>query len=85
MADFICSVYYDNFAKTVVNLGCESIMFSKKEFIREISSKMTFGFLVTVQKFEKVVESNIEGARNLIRNSVQDIVQFKLNAHATIK
>ena len=40
MADFVCSVYYDNFAKTVATINTNVSMFSLAEFIREFNDKI---------------------------------------------
>ena len=87
IADFICSVYYDNFAKTVANLSPGLAMFTKKEFIREVAVKMVWGFLVTAESLETTWRT--EGAGKSVKNTlvatIRDIVQFKLNAEVTIK
>ena len=87
IADFICSVYYDNFAKTVSSLSPGLAMFTKKEFIREVAANMVWGFLVTAESLEAVWRT--EGAGRSVTSALvaamRDIVQFKLNAEVTIK
>ena len=58
IADFICSVYYDNFAKTVAAINPSIGIFSKKEFIKEVANKITYGFFVTVVKLEHMRHEN---------------------------
>ena len=87
IADFICSVYYDNFAKTVASLSPGLAMFTKKEFIREVALRMVWGFIVTAASLEDLWRT--EGAGRSVRSTlvaaIRDIVQFKLNAEVTIK
>ena len=87
IADFICSVYYDNFAKTVTVLSPGLSMFTKKEFIKEVAANMVWGFLVTAESLE--VTWRTEGAGRSVKTAlvaaIRDIVQFRLNAEVTIK
>ena len=85
MADFICSVYYDNFAKNVQVLSPAIAMFTKKDFICEVSSKILFGFLISVNTLQRRTDSNEDkNFRSTIALSVRDIVQFRLNADVTV-
>ena len=84
MADFICSVYYDNFAKNVQLLSPGVQMFSKKDFIREVSAKILFGFLISVNSLQRKNDHNKEIFKSIVALSVRDIVQFKLNADVTV-
>ena len=97
MADFICSVYYDSFAKTVSSINGKIAMFSKKEFIKEFDNKITYGFLfaleihsIVLQKTNETAEdektaaqANVKFEKN-ISALVRDIVQFKMHAKATM-
>jgi len=85
IADFICSVYYDNFAKTVAAINPSIGMFSKKEFIKEVANKITYGFFVTVVKLEHMRHDDERMVKNLIVSCARDIVQFKINAEVTIQ
>ena len=87
IADFICSVYYDNFAKTVASLSPVLPMFTKKEFIREVADKMVWGFLVTAKSLETLwrTEGSGRNLKSALVATIRDIVQFKLNAEVTIK
>lgn len=86
MADFVCSVYYDNFAKNVQLLCPGMHVFSKKDFIREVSSKILFGFLISANFLERrQVRKEEKSFKSIIALSVRDIVQFKLNADVTVK
>ena len=85
LADFICSVYYDNFAKTVATINPSIGIFSKKEFIKEVANKITYGFFVTVVKLEQMRQENGKLVKNLVISCARDIVQFKINAEVTIK
>ena len=49
MADFVCSVYYDSFAKTVANINSNISMFSMGDFIKEFSEKIMFGFVFAAE------------------------------------
>ena len=88
MADFICSVYYDNFAKTVLLINSSINMFTKKEFIKEVAGKMPYGFLITAHKLDKTNSSPLLDdtlAKSSLISAARDIVQFKINAEVTIK
>ena len=49
MADFVCSVYYDRFAKTVSSINSNVKMFSLGDFIREFSDKIMYGFIFAAE------------------------------------
>ena len=88
MADFICSVYYDNFAKTVFSINSSINMFTKKEFIKEVAGKMPYGFLITANNLARtssrpLVDNRL--AKSTLISAARDIVQFKINAEVTIK
>lgn len=44
LADFVFSVYYDSFAKTVGNINNNINMFSLNDFIKEFKDKIFYGF-----------------------------------------
>ena len=50
MADFVCSVYYDNFAKTVATINTNVSMFTLAEFIREFNDKILYGFVFAAER-----------------------------------
>ena len=45
LADFVCSVYYENFSKTVGNIDSSIKMISLTDFIKEFNGKIFHGFL----------------------------------------
>lgn len=49
IADFVCSVYYDSFAKTVAGLRPEAAVFSLGDFIREFNDKILHGFVAAAE------------------------------------
>ena len=48
LADLVCSVFCDNFAKTVGSINGNIPMFSKKQFIKEFDSKIMYGFVFSL-------------------------------------
>ena len=88
MADFICSVYYDNFAKAVLLINSSINMFTKKEFIKEVAGKMSYGFLITAQNLDQTSNGPLVDdtlTKSSLISAARDIVQFKINAEVTIK
>ena len=88
LGDFVCSVYYDNFAKNVNSINKNIQMFTKKQFIKEFTDKIMYGFLFSLQC---MLDANLEVKGVLINKHrpkflalVRDIVQFKVNAKATL-
>lgn len=49
MADFVCSVYYDSFVKTLMSINNSLAVFSKSDFIREFSDKIFCGFVFAAE------------------------------------
>ena len=49
MADFVCSVYYDSFVKTLMSINSSLEVFSKSDFIREFNDKIFCGFLFAAE------------------------------------
>ena len=95
MADFVCSVYYDSFAKTVSSISSNSAMFSKKDFIREFDKKIIYGFLFSLEIYPLFYKedqdiSDIEGAAAYEKQEkdvlalVTDVLRFKMKTEATM-
>ena len=92
LADFVCSVYYDNFAKTVSKMRNDRNpkIFSKKDWIREFDSKIMFGFLFALPySFPGLChdrqwsDEEMVRLKTFVNPMIKDIIQFKLNARAT--
>jgi len=83
MADFICSVYYDNLARAVTLISPALALFSKKEFIVEVAARISLGFAETVSRLAEDEDRAV--VRSCVVAAARDIVQFKLNAEVTIK
>ena len=49
IADFVCSVYYDSFAKTIANINSNIQMFSMGDFIKEFNDKIFLGFVFAAE------------------------------------
>ena len=49
MADFVCSVYYDSFVKTLMSINNTLAVFSKSDFIREFNDKIFCGFVFAAE------------------------------------
>jgi len=49
LADFVCSVYYDNFVKTVITINQNLSIFRLKHFIREFEHNLIYGFLFSLE------------------------------------
>ena len=94
MADLVCSVYYDSFAKTVTSINNNIAMFSKKDFIKEFDLNIMYGFLFSLDIHsnlyqealdkDKVTAPSFVKHKHFILALVRDILQFKINAKATI-
>ena len=93
MADFVCSVYYDSFAKTVTSINNNIPMFSKKDFIKEFDLNIMYGFLFSLDIHSNLYQEALEKdktAPSFVKHKhfvlalVRDILQFKINAKATI-
>ena len=95
MADLVCSVYYDNFAKTVSSINSNIAMFSKKDFIKEFDKKIIYGFLFslnidTIFYEEDQDISDDEAAATYEKHEkdvlalVTDILRFKMKTEATM-
>ena len=90
MPDFVCSVYYDSFVKTVRSIDNNIPVFSKKSFITEFDQNIMYGFLFSVQFHSNIHEhTNREDTgpayKKNIRAIIRDVIQFKLNTKATLK
>lgn len=92
LADFVCSVYYDNFAKAVSKMRNDRNpkIFSKKEWIREFDSKIMFGLLFALPYSfpglchdRKWSDEEMVRLKTFVNPMIKDIIQFKLNARAT--
>ena len=97
LADLVCSVYYDNFAKTVGSINGNIPMFSKKQFIKEFDSKIMYGFVFSLDILsssylrgvdsdpnEEISEASCLKFKMYFLALVRDILQFKVNAKATL-
>ena len=90
MADLVCSVYYDSFAKSVAKLNSDIHLFSKKEFIKEFDLNIMYGFLLSLKLCssnhqealdrEKVTSATYGKHKALVLALVRDVIQFKINA-----
>merc|ERR1712130_929435 len=49
IADFVCSVYYDSFAKTIANINSNIQMFSMGDFIKEFNDKIFLGLYLLLK------------------------------------
>ena len=56
MADFVCSVYYDSFIKTVASINNSLDMFTMGDFIREFNDKIFFGFVFAAERHTWMVK-----------------------------
>ena len=94
MADLVCSVYYDSFAKNVASINNNISMFSKKDFIKEFNLNIMYGFLLSLKissdlhqnalDKEKVTSANYVKHKDYVLALVRDIVQFTRNAKSSI-
>ena len=97
MADFVCSVYYDSFAKTVSSINSNATIFSKENFIKEFDSKIMYGFLFSAEihtflhqeakdnSIDEVSAAQIdEKYEKYILALMRDVLQFMESAQATI-
>ena len=90
LADLVCSVYYDNFAKSVAKLNSNIFMFSKKDFIKEFDSNITYGFLLSLNICSNINQEALDTSRvtsasyvkhkDFVLALVRDIIQFKINS-----
>ena len=94
-ADLVCSVYYDNFAKTVSSINGNIAIFSKKDFIKEFDEKIIYGFLFSLDIDTFFYEedqdiSDDEAAAMYEKHEkdvfalVTDILRFKMKTEATM-
>ena len=89
MPDFVCSVYYDSFVKTVSRINKNIPVFSKKSFIKEFDRNIMYGFLFSLKlhstNYEKHKEKDKSPSykRNILE-ILRDVIQFKLNTRATL-
>ena len=93
LADFVCSVYYDSFAKTVQNINSNIVMFSKRSFIREFDKSIMYGFHFSVVSFsslsdvenDKVKDKEADDKHEkYILALIRDVLDFKMCAQATL-
>jgi hypothetical protein len=97
MADFVCSVYYDNFSKTVYSINSKIVMFSQKEFIKEFNNNIMYGFFFSAEvqtllylevkdnsEDEDVSAKIDEKYEEYIIAFVRDVLHFMMCAKATI-
>ena len=97
LADLVCSVYYDSFAKTVGGINGNIPIFSKKQFIKEFDSKIMYGFVFSLDILsnsylrgldsdpnEEISEAKCDKFEMYFLALVRDILQFKVNAKATL-
>ena len=93
MPDFVCSVYYDSFAKTVQNINSNIVMFSKRSFIREFDKSIMYGFHFSVVSFsslsdvenDKVKDKEADDKNEkYILALIRDVLDFKMCAQATL-
>lgn len=92
LADIVCSVYYDNFAKTVSSINKDISLFTKKQFIKEFDTNIMYGFLFSLQILSStyldddtdIQQESDSRFRQHFLALVRDIVQFKVNAKATM-
>ena len=89
LADLVCSVYYDSFAKSVVKFNTGIPLFTKKEFMKEFDFNIMYGFLLSLNLCsiihqealdrEKVTSASYVRHKEFILSVVRDIIQFKIN------
>ena len=89
MPDFVCSVYYDNFVKTVCSIDNTIPVFSKKSFIKEFDQIILYGFLFSVDYHSAHQEQAFNEDKTLtykknILAIMRDLIQFKLNTKVTL-
>jgi len=85
MADFICSVYYENFAKTVGAIDPDIRLFTKKSFIREVYHKLPLSLPYSLSSLLPLLEEEGEDAcLATLRRVLADTIQFRANIRATI-
>ena len=94
MADFVCSVFYDNFAKTVHSINSKIVMFSQKDFIKEFNTNIMYGFffsaeIQTLLYLEANDNSDVSAETDdkyekYIIALVRDVLHFMMCAKATI-
>ena len=93
MADFVCSVYYDNFVKTVQSISSKIVIFSQNDFINEFNKNIMYGFFFSAEihtflyleardssEDEEVADAKYE--KNIIA-LLRDVLQFMMCARAT--
>ena len=92
MADFICSVYYDNFAKTVSSINSKLGMFTMKEFMREFIKNILYGFFFSTEmqnELSKDADEVSDEKKNQQHEDhllalIRDVLHFMMCAQATI-
>ena len=93
LADFVCSVYYDSFAKTVSSINKEIAIFTKKQFIKEFDRNIMYGFLFSLHILRSTLpedmeyqeqERSLSSFRSHVLALVRDIIQFRVNAQVTL-
>ena len=84
MADFVCSVYYDNFVKTVSSIDSSIPVFSKKSFIKEFDQNIIYGFLFSLHHLSGNNEGSPRSLKKQMMESMRDLIQFKINTKATL-
>ena len=97
MADFVCSVYYDNFVKTVQSISSKIVIFSQNDFINEFNKNIMYWFFFSAEIHtflfleandrsedqEVAAEADEKYEKNIIA-LVRDVIQFMMCAKATI-
>ena len=98
MADFVCSVYYDSFDKTVSDISSSIVMFNKKDFIREFDKNIIYGFLFSldihtffyqedrdISDDEGAAASSYDKHEKKVLALVTDFLRFKMKTDETMK
>ena len=98
MADFVCSVYYDSFDKTVSDISSSIVMFNKKDFIREFDKNIIYGFLFSldihtffyqedrdISDDEGAAASSYDKHEKKVLALVTDFLRFKMKTEETMK
>ena len=96
MADFVCSVYYDNFVKTVQSISSKIVIFSQNDFINEFNKNIMYGFFFSAEIHtflyleardssedeEVAAEADVKYEKNILA-LLRDVLQFMMCARAT--
>ena len=90
LADLVCSVYYDSFAKSVTKINSDIKIFTRKDFIKEFDQNIMYGFLLSLNLSsnthqealdrEKVTSATFVKHKAFVLDLVRDIIQFKIIA-----